>query len=73
MIFSQSRLVITEENLSGNGLEYRKIEGYGDGDSMSRLFNIISKKYNLAFEILELKIWPEANEFQFYIKYNPKI
>jgi len=68
--FSQSRLVITEENLSGNGLEYRKIEGYGDGYSMSRLFNIISKKYNLAFEILELKIWPEANDFQFYIKYD---
>ncbi|MBF8437577.1 hypothetical protein I0Q91_10820 [Halanaerobiaceae bacterium Z-7014] len=68
--FSQSRLVITEENLSGNGLEYRKIEGYGDGYSMSRLFNIISKKYNLAFEILELKIWPEANNFQFYIKYD---
>ncbi len=68
--FSQSRLVITEENLSGNGLEYRKIEGYGDGYSMSRLFNIISKKYNLAFEILELKIWPESNNFQFYIKYD---
>ena len=68
--FSQSRLVITEENLSGNGLEYRKIEGYGDRYSMSRLFNIISKKYNLAFEVLEFKVWPEANDFKFYIKYN---
>ena len=71
--FSQSQIIITKENLSGNDLEYRLVEGYGDGDSMSRLFNIISKKYNLAFEVLELKIWPEANEFRFYIKYNPKM
>lgn len=71
--FSQSQIIITKENLSGNDLEYRLVEGYGDGDSMSRLFNIISKKYNLAFEVLELKIWPEANDFQFYIKYNPKM
>ncbi len=65
-------IVITKEDLVGRNMDYRFIEGHGDSCSVNRLFNIISKKYNLAFEIIELKVWPEAEVFQFFIKYNMK-
>lgn len=62
-------LVITTGNHIKRDLDYQLIEGYGDKYSINKLFIIISKKYNLAFEILEFKIWPEANVFQFSIKF----
>lgn len=65
-------IVITSENLVGRNMEYRFIEGYGDDYSINKLFNIISKKYNLTFEILEFKVWSEADIFQFFIKYDFK-
>ncbi|MFN2363602.1 MAG: hypothetical protein ABR596_04820, partial [Halarsenatibacteraceae bacterium] len=63
-------IVITTENLIGRDLNYSLLEGYGDNYSISKLFNIITKKYNLAFEILECKIWSEENIFRFYLRFN---
>lgn len=63
-------IVVTTENILGEDLNYRFLEGYGDKYSVNGLLNILTKKYNLAFEILELKIWPEENFFKFYLKFN---
>ena len=65
-----ANIVITTENLIGRDLNYCFLEGYGDKYSIDKLFNFITKKYNLAFEILEFKIWPEVNIFRFYLKLN---
>lgn len=65
-----ANIVITTENLIGRNLNYRFLEGYGDKYSINKLCNFITKKYNLAFETLEFKIWPEENIYRFYLKFN---
>ena len=67
---NNANIVITRENLAGRGMDYRFIEGYGDKHSISRVFDIISKKFNLAFEVIEFKVWPETDLYKFYLKFN---